>query len=134
MKFKNLITLATGIFISLGFAGETAKPAEKSTTEIEAGKSGTEVADKEIPKQKAGPKCKAHGAAKEDCFICDPAKREKGRMWCKEHNRYEDRCFICHPELKDSKRMWCKEHNLYENECFLCHPELKQKETKGKEK
>jgi len=71
--------------------------------------------------------CKPHKAAKEDCFICDPKLREKGRLWCKEHDRYEDRCWICHPEAQDKKRLFCKEHSLYEDECFLCHPELKKK-------
>ena len=68
-----------------------------------------------------------HDAPKELCFICDPALREKGRLWCKEHDRYEDRCWICHPEAQDKNRLWCKEHSLYEDECFLCHPELKKK-------
>lgn len=67
-----------------------------------------------------------HKAPKSECFICDPSKREPGRMWCKEHNRYEERCFLCHPELKDEKRLYCEEHGLYEDECFLCHPELKK--------
>ncbi|MCB1120973.1 MAG: efflux RND transporter periplasmic adaptor subunit [Verrucomicrobiae bacterium] len=66
----------------------------------------------------------SHETAGETCFICDPAKREKGRLWCTEHARYEDRCWICHPELEDKDRLWCKEHSLYEDECFLCHPEL----------
>lgn len=68
----------------------------------------------------------SHEDAAETCFICDPAKRDKGRLWCKEHARYEDRCWYCHAELEDKDRMWCKEHSLYEDECFLCHPELKQ--------
>ncbi len=70
--------------------------------------------------------CAAHGAPKEDCFICDANLRAKGRLWCEEHNRYEDRCWECHPELQDKNRLYCKEHSLYEDECFLCHPELRQ--------
>lgn len=66
-----------------------------------------------------------HEKPGDTCFICDPAKRDKGRLWCKEHGRYEDRCWLCHPELEDKDRPYCKEHGLYEDECFLCHPELK---------
>jgi len=65
-----------------------------------------------------------HENSDETCFMCDPAKRDKGRLWCKEHVRYEDRCWYCHPELEDKDRLYCKEHFLYEDECFLCHPEL----------
>ena len=68
-----------------------------------------------------------HEKAGETCFICDPSKRDKGRLWCKEHGRYEDRCWLCHPELEDKERLYCKEHHLYEDECHLCHPELKEK-------
>ena len=74
----------------------------------------------------------SHEVAEETCFICDPSKRENGRLWCTEHARYEDRCWLCHPELEDKSRLWCKEHSLYEDECFLCHPEIKaSSETKG---
>lgn len=66
-----------------------------------------------------------HNNPDEACFICDPSKRDKGRLWCKEHGRYEDRCWSCHPELEEKDRLFCKEHALYEDECFLCHPELK---------
>jgi cobalt-zinc-cadmium efflux system membrane fusion protein len=65
-----------------------------------------------------------HENPEETCFLCDPAKREKGRLWCKEHGRYEDRCWQCHPELEDKDRLFCTEHFLYEDECFICHPEL----------
>ncbi len=65
-----------------------------------------------------------HDNLEETCFICDPSKRDKGRLWCREHSRYEDRCWLCHPELEDKDRLFCKEHALYEDECFLCHPEL----------
>ena len=68
----------------------------------------------------------AHEVEGETCFICDPAKRDKGRLWCREHGSYEDRCWICHPELEDKERPYCSEHFLYEDECFLCHPELKK--------
>ena len=65
-----------------------------------------------------------HDNPNETCFICDPSKRDKGRLWCKGHDRYEDRCWFCHPELEDKERLFCGEHALYEDECFLCHPEL----------
>ncbi|MDD8050284.1 MAG: efflux RND transporter periplasmic adaptor subunit [Verrucomicrobiota bacterium] len=65
-----------------------------------------------------------HDAAGETCFICDPSKRDAGRLWCGEHGRYEDRCWLCHPELEEKTRLYCKEHFLYEDECFICHPEL----------
>ena len=68
-----------------------------------------------------------HGKTGETCFICDPGKRDKGRLWCKEHGSYEDRCWECHPELENKTRPYCSEHSLYEDECFLCHPELKEK-------
>lgn len=66
-----------------------------------------------------------HDPTGETCFICDPSKRDAGRLWCKEHGRYEDRCWLCHPELEEKGRLYCKEHFLYEDECFLCHPQLK---------
>lgn len=93
-----------------------------------------EAAEKEVVSQdESGPaqtgpqgeKC-PHKAAKADCFICDPALRDKGRLWCQEHARYEDRCFLCHPEIREKGRLYCEEHGLYEDECFLCHPELKK--------
>lgn len=80
----------------------------------------------------AAAKCVRHNAPKELCFICDPALRDKDRLWCKEHDRYEDRCWECHPELRDKNRLFCDEHGLYEDECFLCRPELKKKPD-GKE-
>jgi cobalt-zinc-cadmium efflux system membrane fusion protein len=61
-------------------------------------------------------------AGDETCFICDPSKREKGRLWCTEHARYEDRCWACQPQLEDPDRLWCVEHALYEDECHLCDP------------
>lgn len=67
----------------------------------------------------------SHEDSDETCFICDPAKRDEGRLWCKEHGRYEDRCWLCHSDLEEKDRLYCKEHFLYEDECFLCHPELK---------
>lgn len=81
-----------------------------------------EVASAEVA---LGGTAHTHDNPDEACFICDPSKREKGRLWCKGHARYEDRCWLCHPELEDKSRMFCKEHAVYEDECFLCHPELK---------
>ncbi|HAI13790.1 MAG TPA: efflux RND transporter periplasmic adaptor subunit [Phycisphaerales bacterium] len=69
-----------------------------------------------------------HESANETCFMCDPAKRDKGRLWCREHVRYEDRCWLCHPELEEKDRLYCKGHFLYEDECFLCHPEIQKKD------
>lgn len=69
------------------------------------------------------PVAHTHGAG-ETCYICDPAKREAGRLWCREHGRYEDRCWLCHPEMEDTSRPYCKEHFLYEDECFVCDPSL----------
>jgi cobalt-zinc-cadmium efflux system membrane fusion protein len=66
-----------------------------------------------------------HDASKALCFICDPALREKGRLWCKEHTCYEDRCWECHPDMQDKDRAFCAKHRLYKDECFLCKPELK---------
>lgn len=136
MYGKMILLISALAFGNPARGGELAKDLsghEKSAAAKATPAGKKESQSQEIKPAGKGEKCKAHDAAKADCFICDPAKREKGRMWCKEHDRYEDRCFICHPELKDAKRMWCKEHNLYEDECFLCHPELK-KETKGKQK
>ncbi len=70
--------------------------------------------------------CARHQLPVSDCFMCEPALREAGRLWCEEHDRYEDRCFICHPEIRQANRLWCSEHNLYEDECVFCHPELKK--------
>jgi membrane fusion protein, heavy metal efflux system len=75
----------------------------------------------------AAAKCTKHQAPKELCFICDPALRNKSRLWCQEHNRYEDRCWECHPEARNKNRLFCDEHGLYEDECFICHPEVKPK-------
>ncbi|MCA9627074.1 MAG: efflux RND transporter periplasmic adaptor subunit [Myxococcales bacterium] len=66
-----------------------------------------------------------HESPGETCFICDPAKRDAGRLWCQEHSRYEDRCWLCQPQLEEKGRLYCEEHGLYEDECHLCHPELK---------
>ncbi len=76
--------------------------------------------------------CAKHQLSAAECFLCDPALREPGRLWCKEHERYEDRCFICHPEIKEVDRLWCEEHKLYEDECFFCHPELRQIQNESK--
>lgn len=82
-------------------------------------------------KPAAAEKCAAHDAPKDRCFICDPALRDKTRLWCKEHGRYEDRCWECHPELQDKKRLFCDEHGLYEDECFICHPEATEPASAG---
>lgn len=66
--------------------------------------------------------CDAHSVSKDVCYICDPSKREKGRLWCREHNRYEDRCWLCQPQLEEKDRLYCEEHFLYEDECFYCDP------------
>ena len=76
--------------------------------------------------------CVEHQIQEDECFFCNPALREHGRLWCSEHDRYEDRCFICHPELKESGRLWCEEHKLYEDECVFCHPELRNTQDNGK--
>lgn len=76
-------------------------------------------------------RCTRHNAPKESCFICDPALREKGRLWCREHDRYEDRCWECHPELREEGRDYCEAHGLYEDECFLCRPELRRTTAKA---
>jgi hypothetical protein len=78
---------------------------------------------------KATPTAHTHSTAGETCFICDPSKRDPGRLWCKEHGRYEDRCWDCQPQLRDSKRVYCEEHGLYEDECFLCDPSRAAKKT-----
>ena len=66
--------------------------------------------------------CEAHDVSVDLCYICDPSKREAGRLWCNGHDRYEDRCWICQPQLEDKDRLWCEEHSLYEDECFYCDP------------
>lgn len=66
-----------------------------------------------------------HDEPGQTCFMCDPAQRDKGRLWCKEHVRYEDRCWLCHPELEDKTRAYCGQHFLYVDECTLCNPSLK---------
>lgn len=71
----------------------------------------------------ASPVAHSHGASG-TCFICDPTKREAGRLWCTEHSRYEDRCWKCQPQLEDASRPYCVEHSLYEDECHLCNPSL----------
>ena len=70
------------------------------------------------------PASHTHDQEGETCFVCDPSKRDAGRLWCQEHSRYEDRCWLCQPQLREPERLYCEEHGLYEDECFLCHPEL----------
>ena len=75
-----------------------------------------------------------HKKAGETCYRCNPALREKGRMWCREHACYEDRCWLCHAELQDKKRPYCQEHRLYEDECSLCKPGAGKKESTAAKK
>ena len=114
MQRKNILSLAAGVMAAIMAAvlliSCDKKPAEKTESKAAA---QTEL-------------CSRHQLAVADCFMCDPALREAGRLWCAEHDRYEDRCFICHPEIKEANRLWCAEHNLYEDECIFCHPELKK--------
>ena len=72
-----------------------------------------------------------HDVEGETCFICDPSKRDAGRLWCQEHSRYEDRCWDCQPQLRDADRAYCEEHSLYEDECFLCNPALADDPSAG---
>lgn len=74
-------------------------------------------------------RCNEHDTYEDECFICHPELREKGRLWCSEHGRYEDRCFLCHPELRDETRPYCEKHFLYQDECHLCRPELKKRSS-----
>ena len=126
MKRKTLIitVVATIAFIAVVFAVRMLKRKELP--------SAAEVPVTAAPQDEL---CAKHQLSVAECFFCDPALRESGRLWCGEHERYEDRCFICHPEIKEIDRLWCKEHNLYEDECFFCHPELRtvQNDSTGKE-
>lgn len=76
----------------------------------------------------------SHADSGETCFICDPSKREGGRLWCKEHSRYEDRCWLCQPQLEEKGRLYCEEHGLYEDECHLCRPGLAEPDEEGEKK
>lgn len=75
-----------------------------------------------------------HDSEGETCFICDPTKREAGRLWCTEHSRYENRCWLCQPQLEEKGRLYCEEHSLYEDECHLCHSELEEGDEETGEK
>ncbi|MGH7602193.1 MAG: hypothetical protein ACREOI_37990, partial [bacterium] len=114
MQRKNILPMAAGVAMAIIavviFISCDKKPPEKTESKVAA---QTEL-------------CGRHQLSVADCFMCDPALREAGRLWCAEHDRYEDRCFICHPEIKEANRLWCEEHNLYEDECIFCHPELKK--------
>lgn len=90
---------------------------------------GQEKAD--TPAARAAKATCPHDAPKALCFVCDPAFREKGRLWCTEHARYEDRDWLCHADARDKDRAFCEKHNLYQDECFLCKPELKAKPKTG---
>jgi hypothetical protein len=104
------------------------KSAENSDTDPHAGHHRSQTKQKAAAAPTGAPAaaCAAHGAPKNQCFICDPALRDKARLWCREHARYEDRCWDCHPELQDKTRLFCDEHGLYEDECFICHPEVQK--------
>lgn len=101
---------------------------ELAASESAASESTAEMAENTVSTQ-FEVHAKADCPTGEGCFICDPSKRDAGRLWCKEHTHYEDSCFLCHPDLKDPKRMYCTEHGVYEDECYLCHPELKGKKA-----
>jgi cobalt-zinc-cadmium efflux system membrane fusion protein len=119
-----VIPLLALLFVACGGDAEN-----KSETEIPGATAQATPSSDESASQSAGALCVAHAVATTQCFICDTALREPGRLWCREHARYEDRCFDCHPELRDKNRLYCEEHGLYEDECFLCHPELKIEES-----
>lgn len=110
-------TFILGLFAMLVGCGEDKTSPSPSTPEAESA-SPSAAGDIEVHEISACP-------TGEGCFICDPSKRDAGRLWCKEHDRYEDRCWLCHPELEEEGRLYCREHGVYEEECHLCHPELK---------
>lgn len=121
MKLKYKLTQAIGLgILAVFFAACTAEKNETAANPeaSEESSSGGEIEVHAIADCPAG----------DGCFICDPSKRDAGRLWCKEHDRYEDRCWLCHPEMKDEKRLYCTEHGVYEDECYLCHPEIKGKD------
>ena len=119
MKSKKVALLALGLCLPMALGlPKTAEPNQNSAT---AQKEPAQVAVN----------C-PHDTTKDQCYICTPALRDKGRLWCREHTRYEDRCFLCHPEIRDPERLYCKEHWLYEDECYICHPEITPPWQKGK--
>lgn len=121
MKMKYKLTQAIGLgILAVFFAACTAEKSETAANPAasEESSSGGEIEVHAMADCPAG----------DGCFICDPSKRDAGRLWCKEHDRYEDRCWLCHPEMKDEKRLYCTEHGVYEDECYLCHPEIKGKD------
>ena len=121
MKLKYKLTQAIGLgILAVFFAACTAEKNETAANPeaSEESSSGGEIEVHAMADCPAG----------DGCFICDPSKRDAGRLWCKEHDRYEDRCWLCHPEMKDEKRLYCTEHGVYEDECYLCHPEIKGKD------
>ncbi|MGJ8632294.1 MAG: efflux RND transporter periplasmic adaptor subunit [Luteolibacter sp.] len=119
MKYKLTQAIGLGI-LAVFFAACTAEKNETAANPeaSEESSSGGEIEVHAMADCPAG----------DGCFICDPSKRDVGRLWCKEHDRYEDRCWLCHPEMKDEKRLYCTEHGVYEDECYLCHPEIKGKD------
>jgi len=112
--------------LTLACSGDTEN---KNVTEIPVATAHATPGSESSAHQWAEPLCVAHAVSASQCFICEPALREPGRLWCREHVRYEDRCFECHPELREENRLFCEEHGLFEDECFLCHPELKLEES-----
>jgi cobalt-zinc-cadmium efflux system membrane fusion protein len=121
---RSLVALLALLLVACG--GGTENKSETGTSVATA----REAAESNAPApQSADTLCLAHSVAASQCFICDAALRDPGRLWCREHARYEDRCFECHPELRDKNRLYCEEHGLYEDECFICHPELTSQES-----
>jgi cobalt-zinc-cadmium efflux system membrane fusion protein len=121
---RSLIALLALLLVACGGGAENKS---ETGTSVATAREGAE-SSAEAP-EAADALCLAHGVAASQCFICDAALRDPGRLWCREHARYEDRCFECHPELRDENRLYCEEHGLYEDECFICHPELTSQES-----
>lgn len=119
IRFRNTsVLLAGAIALGLTVSGcgnkePASSPTDEPTQSSESGAAHT------------------HDTPGETCFICDPEKRDAGRLWCTEHARYEDRCWECQPQLEEKGRLYCEEHSLYEDECFLCHPELADDDDKN---
>jgi len=122
-----MAALLASLFVGCGGSSEETTDQASLSAESTETLSNTKTPASESPA--AASLCLAHSVAAAQCFICDAALRDSGRLWCREHNRYEDRCFECHPDLRDVARLFCEEHGLYEDECFLCHPELKGQES-----
>lgn len=122
---KNTFVVTSFVLLVAACSSETGK----QTQTVAAAPARSAPNANRPAEQPAGSLCVAHAVAASQCFVCDPALRDPGRLWCNEHARYEDRCWICHPELQDATRPYCGAHGLYEDECFLCHPELTIEES-----